>query len=298
MIGNITGRWKQKRELENPDQADPAIKVQLYTHDTVNLLYIQPVKTLKLDESGVVTLSYALKRAIENIFQVEESEVGVWIMGKKSEPNILIYEAAEGSLGVLSQMVENTLLMKRVFEEAYQVCHFDLESHTDTRPDEPKASYNNLLSYYNQRHHDLIDRHAIKEALELLMTCKANQTTYFRSLDEHYNYLIKSYDLNSKTEKPFIDYLYKNGIRLPEKAQVNVPGYYINADFVYMKNENELEALIFCDGSVHDRPDMVEEDHHKRKLLTDAGWDVIEWYYKEPLGDLVVRRKDIFRKIR
>ncbi|HOW24507.1 MAG TPA: DEAD/DEAH box helicase [Bacteroidales bacterium] len=298
VIGNITGRWKQKRELENPDQADPAIKVQLYTHDTVNLLYIQPVKTLKLDESGVVTLSYALKRAIEKIFQVEESEVGVWIMGKKTESNILIYEAAEGSLGVLSQMVENTSLMKRVFEEAYQVCHFDLESQTDTRPDEPKASYNNLLSYYNQRHHDLIDRHAIKEALELLMTCKANQTTYFRSLDEHYQYLIKNYDLNSATEKPFIDYLYKNGIRLPDKAQVNIPGYYINADFVYMKNQTEAEALIFCDGGVHDRTEVHEDDLHKRRLLRDGGYDVIEWRYDETLDSLIHRRKDIFRKLR
>ncbi len=297
-IGNITGKWKQKKELENPDPADPALKVQLFTHDTVDLLYIQPVKTLKLEEPGVVTLSFALKRAIERLFQVEESELGVWLMGKKTEPNILIYEASEGSLGVLSQLVDNTTLLTKVFEEAYKVCHYDPVLHTDTRPDEPKASYNNLLSYYNQRYHDIIDRHSVKDALELLMVCKASQTNYFRSLDDHYKYLISHYDLNSATERPFIDYLYKNGIRLPEKAQVNIPGYYISADFVYMKDENEVEALIFCDGSIHDMPDVVKEDHHKRKLLTDAGWDVIEWYYKEPLGDLVLRRRDIFRKIR
>ena len=55
--------------------------------------------------------------------------------------------------------------------------------------------------------------------------------------------------------------------------------------------------LIFCDGSVHDEETVQQEDRHKRDLLRDAGYDVIEWHYSEPLETLVTRRKDVFRKV-
>jgi len=54
---------------------------------------------------------------------------------------------------------------------------------------------------------------------------------------------------------------------------------------------------VFCDGSVHDTPQVQEDDRHKRTLLRDAGYDVIEWHYAEPLESLVARRKDVFRKV-
>jgi hypothetical protein len=38
-------------------------------------------------------------------------------------------------------------------------------------------------------------------------------------------------------------------------------------------------------------------DEHKRKLLKDAGYDIIVWHYSESIEDLVIRRKDIFRKV-
>ena len=40
-----------------------------------------------------------------------------------------------------------------------------------------------------------------------------------------------------------------------------------------------------------------ESDLHKRQLLRDAGYDVIEWNYTESPDNLVKRRKDIFRKL-
>lgn len=293
-IGKVTGIWKQKKELENPNPSDPAVKVQLYTWDTADIIYIQPVEALALQYDGVITLTYALKRAIEKLFQIEENEIDAWIMGKKESSNILIFEAAEGSLGILSQIIENTNLLRKVFTEAYKVCHFDPGTLTDTKPDEPKASYDNLLSYYNQPFHDVIDRHSIKAALELLMICTPESTDHFDNVDEHYKYLLNNLDKTSSTEEEFIKYLYDNGIRLPDKTQVNIPGYYVNADFVYSENQ----ALIFCDGSVHDPKEQQEEDKHKRQLLRDAGYDVIEWHYTEALEKLIERRKDVFRKIR
>lgn len=295
-IGQVSGRWKKKKELETPNPDDPAMNIKLFTTSNADILYIQPIGELHLDEGGVASLSFAIKRAIEKHFQVEENEIGVWVMGKSEHKNILLYEAAEGSLGVLSQLIENTNILQDLFTEAYQLLHFNPETHEDIAQELPKATYDDLLSYYNQRFHEILDRHSVKGALERLMNCTVENTMEGKSPEEQYRYLMEHYDLNSSTEKPFIEFLYQKGFRLPDKAQVNVPGCYVNADFVY-KTPNGY-SLVFCDGSVHDDPDVKESDRKKRQCCRDTGYDVVEWHYLESLEDLVERRKDIFRKIR
>ena len=57
-------------------------------------LYIEPIQALGLESEGVVTLQYAIKRAIESVFQVEPSEIGVSTLGDPEGPNILLYDAA------------------------------------------------------------------------------------------------------------------------------------------------------------------------------------------------------------
>ncbi|MFA8436793.1 MAG: DEAD/DEAH box helicase [Marinifilaceae bacterium] len=294
-LGRVSGKWKSQKEKEENDASDPVDMVELFTTDTADVLYIQPVEQLNIDKEGVITLVYALKRAIEKVFQIEESEVGAWLMGADENPNILIYEAAEGSLGILKSLTNDTLKLKEVFSEAYRICKFDPDTYEDLDPNGPKATYQDLLSYYNQRHHLDIDRRSVKNALEYLMDCNVDNTrTEDDSYESHHKRLLNEYDLNSATEKPFIDFLYQNGIRLPDVAQYNLPEHYVSADFVY-KEEN---AIVFCDGSVHDRKDVAEEDRKKRQALINAGYDVIVWHYKEPIKELVERRKDIFRKIR
>lgn len=295
-IGRVSGKWKKAADVDVPNPDDPTENVRIFTTDSADVLYIQPIKELKLAPEGVITLSYALKRAIERRFQVEEGEIGVWLMGKGESQNILIYEASEGSLGILSQLIENGVLLKSLLEDAYKILHFNLQTSKDERPDLPKASYDDLLSYYNQRYHDQLDRFSVKEALERLINCKIDNQKGGRSLDDQYKYLMEKYDLNSSTEKPLIDFLFKNGIKLPDEAQVNIPGYFINADFVY-KSDSTF-TLVFCDGSVHDDPKVKEQDNHKRQLLRDAGYDVVEWHYLEKKEALVERRKDVFRKVR
>ena len=106
-IGLNTGFWKTPSENEKDEEKDPVRKVHVYTQDYADALYMQPVKTLGLDEEGVITLTYAIKRAIEKVFQIEESELGAWNMGSGEHANILLFEAAEGSLGVLSELTNN-----------------------------------------------------------------------------------------------------------------------------------------------------------------------------------------------
>jgi len=294
-IDTRNGRWLRQVDLENAETKEHARQVMLMARDNSDTLYIQPVKDLEVNPDQVISLSYALRRGIERLFQVEESEVGVWVMGNPEAPNIMIYEASEGSLGILSQLIETPGSMRDLFIEAYRVLHFNPSTREDERPDLPKASYEDLLSYYNQPHHEILDRFAVKKVLETLMDCNVEIVRGKRDRQEHYRFLLESYDKSSSTELAFLKYLYEKGHALPDKAQVNIPGYYINADFVY--DLPEAQVLVFCDGAVHDDNRLWEEDLHKRKKLRDSGYDVIEWSYKEPLEDLVEKRKDVFRKI-
>lgn len=110
-----------------------------------------------------------------------------------------------------------------------------------------------------------------------------------------YQYLLDSYDKNSATEVILIEYLYRNGYALPDKAQVNMKDFFISADFMY--NSHAGPVLIFCDGSIHDTDNVKQDDEHKRGLLRDAGYDLIEWHHKHSVKDLVETRKDVFRKV-
>lgn len=296
-IGTISGRWKSRIEAEQSNPDEPIAGVRIYTTTTSDILYIQPVKELQLKEEGVCTLAYALKRAIEKVCQVEESEIGVWIMGKNESKNILLYESSEGSLGILKDLLNNAAQLQAIFKEAYNLLGFDPETLIDTRPDTPKASYDDLLSYYNQQYHEKLDRFSVKEALEKLMRCNIDNQQGGRTLEEQYNYLLRTYDLNSSTEKPLIEYLYRNGLKLPDKAQMNIQNLYVNADFVYKISDNQF-ALIFCDGSVHDQYEIKKEDQMKRQNCRDAGYEVVEWHYTEPIEEFVKRNKHIFKVVR
>jgi hypothetical protein len=163
-------------------------------------------------------------------------------------PNILIYEAAEGSLGILSQFVDDTQIFLKVIEAAKQICRFD-------DPDyHAPASYNDLLSYYNQRDHKVIDRHLIETALDKLALCviEVHTSNKFRDYEEQYQYMLRNLDPNSSTEKEFIEFLYGRGLRLPDEAQNRLDGIYCQPDFYY-----EPRIWVFCDGSPHDEPEIM-----------------------------------------
>ena len=69
-----------------------------------------------LTAEGVITLQHALKRAIELRFQVEPNEIGVVTVGDPEAPNMLLYEAAEGSLGILSRFTFEPQVFHKVVE--------------------------------------------------------------------------------------------------------------------------------------------------------------------------------------
>ena len=263
--------------------------VKLWTSNLADALYIEPIEPLGLGPDGVITLQHALKRAIETVFQAEPSEIGVVTVGDPRTPNILLYEAAEGSLGILSQFVDNVQTFLKVVEGAKQICRFDDPQYL------APASYDDLLSYYNQRDHKVINRFLIRDALDKLAMCAVEVQTNrgFRDYDEQYQAMLRGLDPNSTTERAFINQLYENGLRLPDAAQKRVDGIYCQPDFYY-----EPRIWVFCDGSPHDSEEVRQRDESQRQLIIARGDEVWVWHYREDLTTKISHRSDIFRKVR
>lgn len=288
-LGLLSGDWRSSMPLPDNHLREQFKLVKLWTSNLADALYIEPIQPLGLKGEGVVTLQYALKRAIEGVFQVEPNEIGVVGVGTMEAPNILLYEAAEGSLGILSQFVEDVQVFHKVVEQAIRLCRYNDENYKGP------ASYDDLLSYYNQRDHKVIDRRLIKDALEKLLACSVEiqANPQYKDYESHYQALLKTLDPNSTTERRFLDYLYQQGLRLPDAAQKPVEGIFVKPDFYY-----EPRIWIFCDGTPHDEAQVKAQDEEKRQAIIARGDEVWVYYYRDNLPEKVKCRPDIFKKVR
>lgn len=288
-LGMTSGNWRPSTPSPEDNFREDFQLVKLQTSNLADALYLEPIQALGLRSDGVITLQYAIKRAIEEEFQVEPNELGVVSLGRQEAPNILLYEAAEGSLGILSQFVEDVHVFHRVIQRAIAICHFD-----DAEYKGP-ASYDDLLSYYNQRDHRVINRHLIQDGLEKLSICSIEIQTNsgFQNYEEHFQAMRRALDPTSSTELKFIEYLYQNGLRLPDSAQERVEGIYVQPDFYY-----HPRIWVFCDGTPHDDPAVQIEDEAKRQAIMARGDEVWVYHYRENLTEKIAARPDIFRKVR
>jgi hypothetical protein len=288
-IGTESGFWRSHSYEPNPDSTDELKKIQLFTWNHADAIYIQPITSLGLSYEGIITLMYALKRAIEVEYQVEPSEIGAAQMGDEENPNIFLFENAEGSLGILSQLIGQTKAFTSLIKSAIEICRFE-----DPKYKAP-ASYEDLLSYYNQRHHLIIDRHLIEEKLNVLKDANVEIQTQkaFDDYDEHYEALRSQIDGNSETERRFLEFLYKNNLRLPDSAQEKHEDMYVMPDFKY-----EPDTWVFCDGTPHDRIDIKERDRKQREAILNKGEFYWVYYYKDRLEDKINERPDLFKKVR
>lgn len=291
-IVTTTGVWKPKIPDPKPNDPQPPTPmrlVKLTTSDTADALYIEPMKALGLDQAGVLTLQYALLRGISQIFQVEPSEIGSQSLGLPEAPNILLYEAAEGSLGVLSQFVADPTVFRQVIEAAVKILRYDDPEYTEP------ASYDDLLSYYNQRDHQKLDRFLIRDALTRLLSCQLDihGARSDEDFETHYARLCATLDPASTLERTFVDHLHERGLRLPDSAQKMVPELYCQPDFYYERN-----TWVFIDGTPHDRPEAREHDLEIRQRMRSLGHDVLVYHYRDNLDAFVTSRPDVFKKVR
>ena len=287
----------QAEQQQHPEEFDRTKFVKLFAETTANAIYIQPLQSLMLqDKDAVRTFLYAFKQAVEDVFQVEGSEIGAEIMGEGNVPNIFIYENAEGSLGVLDRLVKESDTYREVVNRAYEICFGKQTEYTAEQLESlVPADYSNLLNYYNQPYHQQIDIRRIYQALIIMKSAsiEVHQAGHCIGYDEQYSALEAARDHNSSTEYEFLKYLHDHQLRLPDKAQPMFPEeYYIQPDFMYGNR-----IVIFCDGTPHDNPEVQEDDRQKRTVLEDAGYLVLVWHYATPIDEFVNSHADLFTPI-
>ncbi len=241
---------------------------RLWVWETQNLLLVRLLDpALQGNEVLQTTLQYALKRGVEQTFQLEERELGVACLGEGEWRSLLFYEAAEGGLGVLRRLVEEPDAMAQVAQVALAICHYASDG-TDRADRCVQACYECLLSYTNQLEARFLNRQAIRDLLLRLTTCQVRQRIGSHSQEEHLAFLRSR--AQSALEQAFLELLAQRGHRLPDAAQKSIREPHCIADFFYEPN-----IIVFCDGPAHDNPDQQRIDTRLRQELKVRGYRVL-----------------------
>lgn len=281
-----TGEWTRDSQAPT-DAEDDSVKegktvqrITPFVKDTRNVLVIGPRTDISAE--AMIALQYALKRGIEQEFQLEEAELAAEPLPDRDDRRtILFYEAAEGGAGVLTRLASDPGVMSRIARRALKVCHYSSSSGdwkgVDDLVDQEKeceaGCYRCLLSYYNQPDHSWIDRRN-PELLELL--CRLTHGERQRSLGED-GFLVAS----SSLEKSWHAHLKDRGRNLPDRVQPYLKDYLTRPDFAYSKSQ----TLIYIDGPHHLQEKQKILDAQITSRLEDGGFTVVRFPANRGLWD-------------
>jgi ATP-dependent helicase YprA (DUF1998 family) len=290
------GLWG-KSEQEVTDPEDPmSARVQRvvpFVEDTRNALLFAPV--LPSDDAVITSLQAALKNAIQVEYQMEDSELAVELLPNRAKPTqILMYESAEGGAGVLRRLVDENDpdAIARVAIRALELCHFDPETGEDKlhapRSKEACAAacYDCLMSYSNQRDHELLNRYKIKNYLQALALSTVvagpshgsgtgNAPTLAPSTFQGEGWGEVPPDPGEGLPARWLAFMQQHGYRLPSPAGTGFDGVKAEPDFVY--KTDMLACAIYIDGSPEEHPNRQNRDQAAAIALDDLGITVVRF---------------------
>ncbi len=281
-----SGRWqKESEEDRSPsDDADDepfhsVMRIVPFVEDRKNLLIldVDPSWRQKLGEEGMVTLQYALKRGVETVFQVEESELAVDPLPRPDDrQSFLFYESAEGGAGILQQLVLSPERLRVVAREALTLIHCDetgQDREDDFSRDCEAGCYRCLLSYYNQPDHDMIDRKnpEVREILRHLSTASVRQSSQGILPQNHLAELLAQ--AGSSLEREWLEMLDQANLLLPDRAQPVLKDFPTRPDFLYERTQ----TLIYIDGPHHQSSHRTTLDAALTRSLEEAGYTVLRF---------------------
>jgi ATP-dependent helicase YprA (DUF1998 family) len=276
----------------HPSRPHRLERIRLAVRMTQNVLIVRPAQPEQCaDQTLEATLRYALKRGIEETFELEETELAAEPIGDGEHRAMLLYETAEGGAGVLRRFVEEATTLAEVARAALEICHFELREDglSDTRPDCRAACYECLLSFANQHEALKLNRHHIRELLFNLAAGRTEPRVRGKTRNEHLAWLRSLTDSRSELERRLLDALAEGGYRLPDDAQKRIAEPDCMADFFYAPN-----VCVFCDGSVHDEPAQAAQDRERRAELVCRGYRVIVVRYDADIQETIARYPDVF----
>jgi DEAD/DEAH box helicase/Domain of unknown function (DUF1998)/Helicase conserved C-terminal domain len=259
-INPLSGQWsKEEPDGEEGDENEPqenktvSQRIVPFVEDRRNILIVTPPEGT-MPEAAMATVQAALKRGIEQTFQIESAELVVEALPLPHDRRaLLLYEAAEGGAGVLVRLATDPSQIALVARAALALMHYEVPEGSVTLGSlkdlagadaGPKAvqceagCYQCLLSYYNQPDHEIIDRRN-KEAVGFLAAL-ANSTVQ----PLHWVTTTTSSDHGEREITPmqkWVAALARIGLRQPDKLSVPINGGEAHADALYQTSR----ALVF-----------------------------------------------------
>ena len=303
LLDTLEGRWAREADLaKNLEGQDPRIRQVIpYVEDRRNALMIELDPSISEDERRAGM--YALKRAIETIYQLESSELAVEPLpghtGDHAWSRLLFFEAAEGGAGVLRRVATEDGQLRLIARKALELLHFNPDTGEDlhraeyAREDCAQACYDCLLSYSNQWDHQNLDRHTVVDLLQRLMRAHTEMPPDEPAPGDQFQKLANA---SNSLESQFLKLLKAHGYRLPDEAQQIVDGYYVRPDFAY--RSGGMDVAVFLDGPVHDDEHQKGKDEQARaKLEDELGWLVLRFDYsaaEQGWLDTIAAHPDVF----
>lgn len=300
LINPVTGHWvggENEAGEENGDDAPPdktpPQRIVPFVEDRRNILVVMPHHRLGvLSETTLTTLQYALKRGIESVYQLEESELMAEpLPGRDNRQSILFFEAAEGGAGVLTRIATEPKAMQALASEALRIMHYqpshDGQSWRKSELEQERndkgelvceaGCYKCLLSYYNQPDHPLIDRQdkdadgALIDILCRLTESTSALGTQGRAPEQHSAELERM--STSSLEKAWLAHVEEQGYLKPDRAQHTLVAAGVNADFFY----DDYNLAVFIDGPHHDTEGQQAKDAEANRKLEELGFIVVRF---------------------
>ena len=296
------GYWQRDKDVVLDDGSDEPLsgsfaRVIPFVEDRRNCLLFEPAQSM--NDSEFASLMSAFKSAIQVRYHLEDNELAAEVLPSRSQPRkqILFYEAAEGGAGVLRRLLDDPEAVPQLARVALDLCHFDPETGEDgfhaphAREDCEAACYDCLMSYGNQRVHQLLDRHVIRD---FLLACRdaqtqASPTAIPRAAQLEQLLRVAGSDL----EREWLRFLEARNLRLPARAQVLIELCHTRPDFLY---DGDYSVAIYVDGPVHRYPERRQRDAAQIDAMEDQGYLVIRFEADEDWDAKVARYPHVFGK--
>ncbi|MFP9192772.1 DEAD/DEAH box helicase [Natrialbaceae archaeon A-CW1-1] len=257
--------------------SEEAIKreIELFSegqHDTVTLTTPLPSDVEpEQAEEFYHTLKETVYQGILVAFDLDEEEIDTFVkpaLGEHGFITIVIYETSEGGAGALHSLMDEARL-QQVIREAQTVLHGDPDDEGCER-----ACYECLMSFYNQREHELFDRGLVESWLEGMEPATLSEVMSTSGDDSSFTELLEACD--SSFEREVLHAIQDSGFKLPDEAQYVVYDEdepVAKPDFFY--NQEGTPIAVFVDGPDHEKDYVKGDDQRKRKRLKRMGYRVV-----------------------